>query len=358
MKHLKTIGDFADGRENNFDIIRFFAATMVLFAHSYPLSSGVQLEDPLARFSHFINFGGLGVYIFFMISGFLVTRSYCSRNDIGNFVKARVLRIFPGLIVATVFSAFIIGSFATTLPILDYFKNRDTYGYIFHNVFLYKIRYNLPGVFLNNPYPGAVNGSLWTLPVEFKMYILVATVGLMGIFKSKKYFNIFSLVIILAYFMLLSVNINLLDPVNKLMIIYFLLGAVVWINREHIPLHPAILIFICTITAVVFKTAFLNYIFPITLVYTIFFIAYYPSIKIHNFGKYGDFSYGMYIYAFPMQQLVALLIKDISPMKLFAIAFVLTLGASVLSWKLIEKPAMRYKNKKILNFIKSESVEL
>lgn len=156
-----------DSRSENFDVLRLFAAYSVLFAHHFDLTSNV---GP----SFFgIGFGGLGVAIFFAISGYLVTGSYFSDPDFGRFMIRRVLRIFPGLAVCVLVVIFLVGPYATTLDTREYFSHGLTWQYL-KNIALI-IRYELPGVFAQNPFPKAVNGSLWTIPIEFSCYVMLAT---------------------------------------------------------------------------------------------------------------------------------------------------------------------------------------
>ena len=163
-----------DARKNNLDIIRFLAATLVVFSHAYPLTTGNNATEPFAVCSNGqMTFGELAVSIFFIISGFLITQSYDrSKNPIYYF-KARVLRIFPGLIFCVLLTVFFLGPIFTELNVKDYFKDPKTYDYL-KTITLYWIQYDLPGVFQTNVWPGAVNGSLWTLWYEFFFYIVVA----------------------------------------------------------------------------------------------------------------------------------------------------------------------------------------
>lgn len=154
----------------------------MLYGHSYALSMGVNgSEDPVSL--RLIAYWGeslpsLAVDLFFVASGFLVTASYCQRNDFYAFTEARLLRIFPGLIVAVLLCVFVVGPISTTASLSDYFASPSTFSYFKHNVFLLNgIQFDLPSVFTSNPYPGSVNGSLWTLPIEFWMYVFVAVLG-------------------------------------------------------------------------------------------------------------------------------------------------------------------------------------
>lgn len=176
---MRSIGDYLNGKQNNFDFLRFLAATLVIVSHSFPLTGFREiavLHNTL---------GGHGVFIFFLISGFLITRSYLASNNVFLFFKARLLRIFPALIVVILLTIFVLGPAVTSIPLDQYFANKSTYQML-NNILLHSISYKLPGVFEQNPYKYSVNGSLWTLKYEFTFYIFVAVLGVLTILKRKE----------------------------------------------------------------------------------------------------------------------------------------------------------------------------
>ena len=135
------LGERTNSRNNNFDILRFFAALHVLILHGVLLFGNDNQNWFVA-----LN----GVAVFFIISGFLVTRSWCDNPNIFAFLKKRILRIFPALIAVVLFTALILGPIVTTLPLKEYFTDSAFFNY-FKNIFLYEIYHLLPGVFQNNP---------------------------------------------------------------------------------------------------------------------------------------------------------------------------------------------------------------
>ncbi len=153
------------GRSNNFDSLRFLAAVAVLVSHSFAMAYGTRPGvQPLTIFSrNQTDLGSVAVLVFFVISGYLITRSFDRSPQPLQFLEARVLRIFPGLFLTLVLAAALLGPTVTTFPLGDYFRNSNTAQYIFGGVSLIWLQYDLPGVFLANPTPGVVNGSLWTL---------------------------------------------------------------------------------------------------------------------------------------------------------------------------------------------------
>ena len=163
----------ASGRDNNFNLIRFIAASLVLISHSYPLAMGKGFPEPLSE-PLATSWGSIAVDVFFVASGFFIAASFSLKSSFKSFVMARILRIYPALIVVTILTVFVLGPIFSNLTVFDYFTSSQTYQYLIKNMTLITgIEYNLPGVFSENPYEHAVNGSLWTLPYEIKMYFLL-----------------------------------------------------------------------------------------------------------------------------------------------------------------------------------------
>ncbi|USK68315.1 acyltransferase family protein [Peribacillus asahii] len=345
----KYIVDYLSGRNNNFDIIRFLSALLVVFTHSYALTLGHERTEPLKLLTNQQStLGKLAVLIFFISSGFLITQSYDRSKDIVKFIKARILRIFPALIVIALLSVFFLGPILTTYPLRSYFTNHDTYNYL-RVILLWDIPYNLPGVFEGNPWGPVVNGSLWTLFYEFACYIIVAVLGIVG-WLSKKHL-LLCLFVITNVLSFLFVG-NFLDLFNG-----FAAGALLYIFRNKIKISGNYAI--CSVILISLGT-FTNYfleIFTLFGSYLVIYLAFTPIINFSRFGKYGDFSYGIYIYGFPIQQLiVSFQIGAVEPMANFIISLPFILLMAVLSWHFVEKKALMFKKQKSMR--EKEKVEL
>jgi hypothetical protein len=152
MNNQTTMEGQLDRRTNNFDLLRLLAAWFVLFSHCYPLT-GQPVLDPFARHTGIDTLGGIGVSIFFVLSGYLVTNSLERSSSVYSFARKRAFRIFPALAVLTVYCAFWLGPIITTLPLETYLKHPQTVAYLW-NISAWKIQYALPGVFATNPLPG------------------------------------------------------------------------------------------------------------------------------------------------------------------------------------------------------------
>lgn len=264
---------------------------------------------------------------------------------------ARILRIYPALIVAVSISVLVIGFGFTTLSVADYFQHADTYKYLLKNSSLiFGIEKFLPGSFDLNPYRHAVNGSLWTLPYEIGMYfILAATLVCAGylskrlrLLSSKNIILTVVLAAVLVYF-LSYYSPRLRSDFLRLFTMFFL-GSGFYFWRDKIWLSPKIFLFvlsllmISTIQKSLFYCAYI-----VTLPYIVFYMAYVPSGKMRLFNRLGDYSYGIYIYAFPVQQSIVALMPDISIAQMVVFSFLVTLLLAVLSWHFIESRALRYK---------------
>lgn len=305
---MKTFAHYSETRDNNFNLIRFIAASLVILSHSYPLTLGRGTPEPFSSLLG-MTAGDLAVNIFFVVSGFLVSKSFCDRNNLITFLYARCLRIFPALIVAVLFCILVVGVLFTQFPLNDYFSDRKTYGYFIKNttLVLFKLQYNLPGVFSDAVYPVAVNGSLWTLPVEVRMYLLVALAGVSGILHKKYLFNFLVLLLVALYFYIFYFLETSTE--NLRLSGFFLAGIFCYIHRKVIPLNGFILLalFALTVISRFWYIDFFGLLISLFIVYATFWFSLVPAGPIRRFNELGDFSYGLYIYAFPIQQVIATL---------------------------------------------------
>lgn len=347
-----TLEQLAKGRDNNFNLIRFVAASLVLVSHSYPLAMGNGFPEPLSN-SLSTSWGSIAVDVFFIASGFFIATSFSYKSSLKSFVMARVLRIYPALIVVTLLTVFLLGPIFTKLSIFDYLSNTQTLQYLIKNMTLVSgIEYNLPGVFEDNPYKQAVNGSLWTLPYEIKMYFLLvvfcslfthSTTRLSTTWPIDKILFI-SLTVIALVLHLSNHSYNFYDGQSLKLFTMFFLGSSFYFLQNRIQINSKTGILLITILAssTVNKDAFF-YIYTLSLAYIVFYLAYIPAGKIREFNKFGDYSYGMYIFAFPVQQMVSACIVGISIWGMIGLSFIFTFLMAYLSWELIEKNALKLK---------------
>jgi peptidoglycan/LPS O-acetylase OafA/YrhL len=347
------LNQYSLGRDNNFNLLRFVAASLVLVSHSFALSTGSPMAEPL-RGALGLTWGIIAVHIFFVTSGFLVTASLISRKSLTSFAAARILRIYPGLWVALIVTVLVAGTCITTLSAADFFRNTETWKYLLNNgsILRQSYRWILPGVFENIPYRNAVNGSLWTLPAEVKMYISLALVWLISRRLSGDAMQNF-LRICLAFAVvgmvwnLAAIIIDVL-PSKYDTFWYvgymFFLGVALRLLQNRVPMsyRLASLMFLAILIATFNKMTF-GIVYSLCIAYLVMFLAFVPKGKIRNFNRFGDYSYGIYIYAFPVQQSIAHFWKGVSPYEMMASSFCVTLLLAIASWELVEKKALTFK---------------
>lgn len=339
------LADLASDRANNFNLLRFLAASLVIFSHCYALGYG-EAPEPVMRYLGALETGGsLGVVVFFAISGFLVTRSFVERGGrLWSFVGARAARIYPGLIAATVFSIGV-ASLATTLPIGTFLTAPPTLRFLLHDATAWRMQFELPGAFTANPFPNVVNGSLWTLPLEIQMYATCTALGLAGLYASRTAFNACFAVLLIVAALSRGRALPLVSqhPDAPRLAIVFLFGAFFFLNRDRVPVSLPVAIAVLAAIVALHRLPYFRFVYLPALAYLTLVLAYHPTLYVRPFTRLGDYSYGLYIYAFPVQQLIAARAVGIRPVPLFLWAFPVVLAAAAVSWHWIEEPALRRK---------------
>jgi len=345
------LSDYTISRNNNFNLIRFIVAVLVLFSHSFALVLGVADTEPLVVLVG-MTAGTIAVDVFFIASGFLITSSYVARNNLLTFFWARLLRIYPALIISVLFCVFVLGPLFTKNNLDDYLSDSQTYRYLVKNAILFfGVEYRLPGVFLDLPYAAIVNGSLWTLPYEVRLYVILALTLCTTTYLATRIncVNIRNSLLLVAA---LSVVVNIINYFQPLLptafirlLSMFFIGSVFFVWRDAIFLSSKLALcclVLLLITSLISTDKFLL-IYWLTLPYLVFYTAYVPSGIIRKFNECGDYSYGLYIYAFPVQQSAVALFPKISVLSMMLVAFCGALILSILSWHLIESPFLRMK---------------
>jgi peptidoglycan/LPS O-acetylase OafA/YrhL len=339
-----------DVRDNNFNLVRLFGAMLVIYGHSYALTGNAAPGFAATSVST------IGVKIFFSISGYLVSKSWMSDPHIGRFFFRRSLRIFPALIALVLVSVFVAGPLLSRLSFAEYFAHPTTYRYLW-NIPLY-INYFLPGLFEKNIYPNAINGSLWSLPTEFAMYMLtpVLLTGL-AVLNREKALAIAAF-ILAAFFAVVSLWSSQIDHTGKPWVFYatdvwasltlapyFIMGMALAASRFerlfNIYIAFALLFILAVLeTSSLVKEAMLIIILPYACLSF--------AMGRNLFPKIGglDISYGLFLYGFLVQQIIAsMTASPFKPWTMFALSLLLTIIPAWLSWHFVEKPALGFKPK-------------
>ncbi|MDY7000918.1 MAG: acyltransferase [Thermodesulfobacteriota bacterium] len=341
-------------RDNNFNLMRIIAAWLVLVTHSYGLL-GLKSHEPLVRCGSNIPLGYLGLHMFFIISGFLISMSYHRRRTALAFIEARLLRIFPGLFFALLFCIFVIGPIVTSYPLAEYYSDKTWLKFFFLNQFCIDYFRDLPGVFISNPYPRAVNGSLWTLPLEMRMYLVVFLLGIIGVASRKRIFNLlfagYCLGIISSYYFYFAKF-----PAHFFLATSFMVGIFFYRNRIYMPINTGLMLVFSSLSIVTAFIGPLGIFFPFVYSYVIFWIAYVPKGMILRYNNIGDFSYGVYIYAFPVQQFLIYKFAGLSVSWLIFGASLIVLPLAMTSWYFVEKRALGMKGRVFAKVWKQQPV--
>ena len=323
---------------NNFDAIRIVAATMVLVSHHFALTG--QMEP---TFFGVHSLGGMAVTVFFAISGYLVTASWQRDPNLLRFVARRILRIWPALTAAIVLTAYILGAWVTELPLKDYLKHGATFAYL-QGLWM-KIHFVLPGVFEQNPYPRGVNGSLWTIPYEVRCYIVLGLAGLMGLLRFRPVF-LLCVALYMTWFFARS-NADVTGTVNygRELSAFFLAGGALSAMQQHWIRHPARWAAGITLaTAMAWAVGWRHSAVLIGLPFAVIYLGTRSTPWVRRAGRWGDPSYGIYLYAFPIQQTVILYTwPELGFAATMALALTITTALAYASWHGLESKALEFK---------------
>lgn len=263
------------GSENNFLLLRLLAASVVIYAHSYALSTLPVKGDHLSRILGIYS-GNVAVYVFFLISGFLVTGSWLRQRSLRSFLVSRVLRIVPAYAVCLAVCALAIGAAVSIQPATQYLADPLTWRFIYWNLgFPETMQFTLPGVFEQRSHQ-AINGSLWTLPAEVRAYALLAIFGLLGLLDRLPRLLLaptvaFWLVVFEAH-RVPMVRVSETLP----MLGYFALGALGWTARRVLPLDGRVVVALLLLTIACHGSSVYPYAFALALSYACLWFAYVP----------------------------------------------------------------------------------
>jgi peptidoglycan/LPS O-acetylase OafA/YrhL len=346
FKTITNMNDaIASGHDNGFNTIRLLAAAAVLVSHSFVLTTGLPGSEPLyALTGGRASVADTAVGTFFVLSGLLIAASADRSTTQRSFWTKRAMRIGPALWVSVLLTWLVMGPLWTSIDIARYFASDTSFSYLANLVFLPN-PYALAGVFEGNPLPGVVNGSLWTLRYEIICYAICAVVMAMPRFRT-------ALVLAgwLASFVLYYVGPHLplwepaayhLTALAKLFR-FFGAGMLVYLLRDRVPLNRSAA-WACALCAVVATvTPFFTEAWAIFGSYLIIYFGYNAPRAFRDLTGRGDISYGTYIYAFPVQQIMVpfCMTTPLPWLTNIALSLPVTFGLAIMSWILIERPAI------------------
>ncbi|MCW5236890.1 acyltransferase [Verminephrobacter eiseniae] len=321
---------------NNFDFLRLLAASLVFISHQSVLAGRGEVELTLVGSS-----GKLGVYIFFSISGYLTAESWRRDPNIFRFAIKRFLRIWPGLAAVTIFAALAIGPMVSSMDAQAYYMDPGFLRYF--KILWLEIVYDLPGVFEKNPYPISVNGSLWTIPIEVFWYVFLVIIGSLGMTRFGGLFVVLHIAVIALAFNLHILTKGIFSYID--FGLYFCYGVCLSAGRMHWMPHKKLVLALVSSLAITYHAIGLTGLAVwIFLPYAVVLFGSSSTPCLRSFGKYGDISYGLYLYAFPIQQAMVFAIgAAASYALLFSMSYAVTLLFAYMSWHMLEYPAIRLK---------------
>ncbi|GAA1069373.1 acyltransferase [Kitasatospora arboriphila] len=374
LSSLPTLADVWSGRRNGFGLLRLVFSVGVIIEHARPL--GFHQPEPLKSLSrHQVDLGALCVAGFFLLSGLLITRS-AMRTDLRRFLWARAVRILPGFWACLLVTVLVIGpivAWRSGMSLHDYFTHPEgPWRYLRKNCALAMNQFGLSGLLADNPYPKAFDGSLWSLSSEVFCYLVVGGLAALGILRRNRAVVLVMLAGALLFMASLAVKAPHLRAniyaetghgayilpligwlsLNNLLPLMFMfgLGAAAELYRERLPIHWAI----AAVCAVLFGGSMRFGGFTLiglpALAYLIVWTAVRTPSPLTRIGAKADFSYGLYIYAFPVQQTLVLFHGTRWGFWPYvALSTAVALGMAACSWYLVEQPTLRLKDKNLDN---------
>lgn len=334
-------------RENNFNIIRWIALLMVLYGHQFILLGQI----PPSILGHPVH--GLGVNILFALSGYLIYGSYKKSRDLKEYLKKRAIRIFPPLVFVTIVTVFLC-YFFTTADKAIYFKG--SISYVIYNCLL-NPRFGLPGVFEENYYPLAINGSLWTLPIEFACYLIVPVLYMLC---KKRPLKVLTTVVLflggcMVYLsgggneskMLIIWGTDWIGACR--LIVYFLIGmgVAVWEAEKLFDLQIAMVLLAGLACA---RTELPSILMAFVVCYVVFSFAFTHNPRFVGFMEKLECSYGMYLWGFTIQQILIKILHfqigyTFTVYKMLIMSSLVSFVFAACTYYLVERPISRCINK-------------
>jgi peptidoglycan/LPS O-acetylase OafA/YrhL len=353
-------------KDNAFGFLRLVLAVLVVFSHSFPIGGfGIDALETFTQGRHTI--GLVAVGMFFVLSGFLITRSAASGVSVGRFLWHRFLRIFPGYWVCLIVCGLIFAPYFAyvehgTLQRVFSASGTSPQGYILHNAGLLHLNgfsvlgilnvspQSMAGLLTRNPVPSQINGSLWTLPFEFTCYLAVAALALFGIIRRGRLlvaglFIVLWLLYAYSYLWPRSFSDSIPRGLSMFLplAVFFCAGSLCFLYREKIPSSSWAFVGCIAIVAATLPLGFFGLAAPIFMSYAFLWLAF--NLPFSRFDAKGDYSYGTYVYAFPVQQALALSgVQDDGWLAYFAWSLLITGALAFLSYRLVEAPCLRWKH--------------
>jgi peptidoglycan/LPS O-acetylase OafA/YrhL len=324
---------------DNWMLIRLLAATAVVLGHSIALAHKGQSGaiDPIQKYLPGTYSGSLAVEAFFFISGFLITHAVLRDGSIMRYLGGRVLRVIPGYWVMLVLSTLACGLAAST-SFSAYLLNADTLRYIWQNALLLNPEYHIPGVFADHK-STAINGSLWSLFVEVQLYVFSGAALLLAVLQSRLAASVAGLALVV--FAASRGGFQTPEAFNFTAIGMYGIGMLTRLHAHHVRAHRSLIFLAALVLFVCRGTDFQLLSYDVALVLFLIYFAY--GAEVPKFKLSADLSYGIFLYSYPIQQLLAHFAPQMNPYPMFVISWLLSAICAAGSWWAVEKPALSLK---------------
>ncbi|MVN77379.1 acyltransferase family protein [Hymenobacter sp. HMF4947] len=330
-------------RNNNFNLLRLTFAFLVILAHGPELLDGDRHRELLTRVFGTASFGDVAVDGFFLLSGFLIVKSWERKPELKDYFEKRIRRIYPGFIVAILLSAFFFAPLGVA-NVRTYFSEINYLGLLLTTLTLHLP--NLPSMFVGRPY-ALINGALWSIAYEFYCYAIVALLGLLGATRQRWIWLALAVVGLAGLPWLNLVNNSSFAGHHSVanfmrLITFFAVGACFCLFKKNIPLKTnwAAVAALALVPLLYFPM--LEALARATLgAYAVFCFAFTPIANLRVFQRMSDISYGIYLYGWPIQKVLDWYFPGAPLWGLVAATLVLACGFGLASWKLIESPMLR-----------------
>ncbi len=335
------LDEAARDRGDNYLPLRHLAALMVIYGHSYALARQVTGQsDIIAKLMPGFYAGNLAVYLFFAISGYLVTLSLLRHPGLWRYVRNRVLRVYPAYFVCLLVCVFAIGLAFTNLPAAEYLGAEGTWRYLLRNLQPITLAWHLPGVFENNPYPKVVNGTLWSLGLEVRWYFYLGLLAALTVVRRRWLFTVVALAVI-GYGGWEWWNGKPDANEYRALSQTYLIAALCAHWRHRISASHATMASFAIAAIVLHGSRGFGPAAVAAAIYFTFWAAY--RLPAMRWPGGHDYSYGLFLYGFPVQQSLLALFPALTPLQLLPLSAACAFALAVLSWRLVERPALRFK---------------
>lgn len=319
-------------------------ALMVVFGHAFVVHHGLPEDEP-RLFLHYTP-SYLAVNAFFIVSGFLVTGSMLYRGDLREYGAARILRIYPALLVHVLIVAFVLGAIITTQPLLAYYLDPQVLSQPAKVLSFYETEMILPGVFANNSEQLA-SATLWTLRYEVMAYTGTAILFAAGLMRRKWMIAAPYIICVIGWVAAHRLGIFEGLPATAQSILRFGMaygfGAAIYAYQDRIRLYWPMIALLGAVTWLFRYIPEVEILMTMTVGAAIFALAYMKIPKLDKLKGVTDTSYGIYIYHWAVLQTVKALFPDIGLITLMITATILTMIIAYASWVWIEKRALAVK---------------